>query len=375
MARRGENIRKRKDGRWEGRYTTLIANQKKTCSVYGGTYAEVKNKLTAAKETANVNCRLQTLAGGLMEHGGSTFRVVASRWLQNVYGKRKYSTYIKYKSIYDKYLSEIDDMKMAEISEKNIYEKLTLLSIQDSDVLKDSVISVLNQIIKYGNNECGCHCKLVTRLKHSGKRKTVEIFNSMEQRRLLNVLYEDMDIMKKGILICLFTGLRLGEICALKWSDIDLDMKILHVSSTVQRIAVEGHKTKTILYESTPKSECSMREIPLSGPAIRILVSIPIDGKYVLKGNSPMEPRTYESKLKGYLEKAGIANKNFHTLRHTFATNCIESGMDVKSLSEILGHADVQITLNKYVHPTLETKRQHMDNLSSIYGQIMGQCS
>lgn len=375
MARRGENIRKRKDGRWEGRYTTFIANKKKTCSVYGGTYTEVKNKLTAAKETANFNCQLQTLAGGLMEHEGCTFRVVASRWLQNVYSKRKYSTYVKYKSIYDKYLSEIDDMKMAEISEKNIYERLTLLSIQNSDLLKDSVISVLNQIIKYGNNEYGCHCKLVTRLRHCGKRKTVEIFNSMEQRRLLNVLYEDMDIMKKGILICLFTGLRLGEICALKWSDIDLDMKILHVSSTVQRIAVEGHKTKTILYESTPKSECSMREIPLSGSAIRILVSIPIDGKYVLKGNSPMEPRTYESKLKEYLEKAGIANKNFHALRHTFATNCIESGMDVKSLSEILGHADVQITLNKYVHPTLETKRQHMDNLSSIYGQIMGQCS
>lgn len=373
MARRGENIRKRKDGRWEGRYIVFIANEKKMSSVYAETYAEVKNKLTVAKLTANRKGAVTVSPSGIAEDSSRAIREIASEWLINIYNTRKYSTYIKYKNIYNKYLSEIKELKITELSENNIKKKLTFLNIQDSALLKDSVIGVLNQIIKYGNHKYGYHCELLERIKSPGKRKNIEIFNTMEQHRLFHVLSEDTDNMKKGILICLFTGLRLGEICALKWSDIDFDLNILHVTSTVQRIAADGYNSKTILYESAPKSECSKREIPLSDPVIQILKSIPVAGKYIIKGSAPVEPRTYECRLQKYLETADIANKNFHTLRHTFATNCIESGMDVKSLSEILGHADVQITLNKYVHPTLETKRHHMNNLTSIYGQFMGQ--
>ena len=94
---------------------------------------------------------------------------------------------------------------------------------------------------------------------------------------------------------------------------------------------------------------------------------------YVINDDSPMDPRTYQNKFKKYLQTAGIEYRNFHSLRHTFATNCINSGADVKSLSEILGHSDVKTTLNRYMHPTIETKRQYMNSLSSIYGQYMGQ--
>lgn len=195
----------------------------------------------------------------------------------------------------------------------------------------------------------------------------------MEQSRLFHVLCSEIDVFKMGILLCLLTGLRLGEICSLKCSDIDLHTKTLRVNSTVQRIAVDGCGTKTILYENKPKSIYSVREIPLSEGAVRLLKAFPMDGKYFIKGDAPMEPRTYQNKLKSYLRQAGIEHKNFHALRHTFATNCIESGMDAKSLSEILGHANVQITLNRYVHPSIALKRQQMNGLSSIYGQFVGQ--
>ena len=149
---------------------------------------------------------------------------------------------------------------------------------------------------------------------------------------------------------------------------------MLSVNATVQRIAIEGGKRKTMLMEGEPKSIFSRREIPLSDELARLLLSYrDRTGKYVINGERPMEPRTYQNRFQKYLQFAGIKKKNFHILRHTFATNCIESGVDIKSLSEILGHSDVKVTLNRYVHPTTEVKRQHMNSLSAIYGQLMGQ--
>ncbi|MBD5521775.1 MAG: site-specific integrase [Lachnospiraceae bacterium] len=194
--------------------------------------------------------------------------------------------------------------------------------------------------------------------------------------KLLQYLYEEMDIYKLEIIICISTGLRLGEICALKWNDIDLQGGLLHVNTTVQRIAMNGYNTRTILLEGEPKSIFSKREIPLSDEITKLLFSYHNVGEtYVINRNKPMEPRTYQNKFQKYLRLADIQKKNFHSLRHTFATNCISSGMDIKSLSEILGHSDVRITLDRYIHPTVETKRYHMNSLSEIYGQYMGRQS
>jgi len=128
--------------------------------------------------------------------------------------------------------------------------------------------------------------------------------------------------------------------------------------------------------EGEPKSIFSKREIPLADEVVKLLLPY-CNGaeRYVIHGNKPMEPRTYQNKFQKYLQMAGIERKNFHILRHTFATNCINSGIDIKSLSEILGHSDVKITLNCYVHPTIETKRQYINSLSVIYGQYMSQTS
>lgn len=182
-----------------------------------------------------------------------------------------------------------------------------------------------------------------------------------------------MDIYKLAVLICLFTGLRLGELCALKWSDIDFDHKILRVSRTVQRLYMEGGRTKTILVETPPKSEYSKREIPLSETMFELLMAFHGSEEYIFGKDKPLEPRTLQNHFKKVLKEAKLTDNNFHVLRHTFSTNCIEEGIDVKSLSEMLGHSDIQITLNRYVHPSMNTKRKHMDALSEFYGQICGQ--
>lgn len=376
MARRGENIRKRKDGRWEGRYCVITDTGKKTRSVYAATYTEIKKKLAYAKEATEenpLNQAIQRTVTTMTVTNKTTFRDMALAWLGYIREKRKYSTYVKYRDLYDKYLTELDGVLFENLSEQIISDKLSLLNTRESSALKHSVYGVLNQIVRFGNEKGGYSVTPFVRKRDNNRKKAIEILNVSEQQKLFAVLYKGADSYKKGILICLFTGLRLGEISALKWSDINFETKTLQVNMTVQRIAVEGYSTKTILYENPPKSECSLREIPLSDSMIEVLRSIPRRGIYVLNGNRPVEPRTFENKLKSYLKEAGIAPRNFHTLRHTFATNCIESGMDVKSLSEILGHADVQLTLNRYVHPTIETKRHHMNSLCSIYGHFYGQ--
>ena len=182
-----------------------------------------------------------------------------------------------------------------------------------------------------------------------------------------------MDISKAGIFLCLSTGLRLGEICSLKWVDIDQERRLLHVNRTVQRIKSKEGPAKTVLLETAPKSVFSNREIPMPDTLLALLMPFKKAGQeYILCTNKPMEPRTYQNHFKRYLGETKIPNYNFHTLRHTFATNCIDSGMDIKSLSEILGHSNVQITLDRYVHPSMDTKRKYINALSVDYGQLCG---
>jgi integrase len=133
---------------------------------------------------------------------------------------------------------------------------------------------------------------------------------------------------------------------------------------------VEGKNYKTQLVESAPKSFYSKREIPLSDQLYALLIKFKSSKTYLVNGDHPMDPRSYQYKFKQYLKKAGLADWNFHVLRHTFATNCIDNGADVKCVSELLGHADVKITLNRYVHPSMDTKRKQMNALSSAYGKL-----
>ncbi len=178
-----------------------------------------------------------------------------------------------------------------------------------------------------------------------------------EQQIMLTVLSAEMDLTRLGIYICLFTGIRIGELCALTWDDISLENNMIHIHRTMQRIQTPSGEKKTAILIAEPKSQCSIRDIPIAGTLREKLLQQPVRQGYVLTGskNKYVESRTMQNRFKEILDECEIRNAHFHTLRHTFATRCIEVGFDVKSLNEILGHANVSITLNCYVHPSMES--------------------
>lgn len=376
MPKHGTNIRRRADGRWEGRYKVLQSdNSYKYRSVYGKTCGEVKEKLkdiTAARQQCIAKNGTEAAD---QQQPAKTFTAISIKWLDHIKATRKYSTYVKYRSIYERHIRDlIGDVSVQEISYGLVNEKIFRdnSGIQYSQNLKHSVIAVINQILKYASdNYAYSEIQLTNRFVQS-KKKKIEIINHTEQALLIRYLHQEMDVSKAGILLCIFTGLRLGEICALKWDDIDFEQMIIHVRRTVQRVAVDGIGRRTMLILTEPKSTFSIREIPISAGTVQILNQIRHEDEYVVGGKTPLEPRTYQNRFKKYLRAVDVKEYNFHALRHTFATNCIDHDMDVKSLSEILGHANIQITLNKYVHPTMDTKRRQLSVLDSVYGQFCG---
>lgn len=375
MSRRGDNIRKRADGRWEGRYRCQDeVGRCKYRSVYGKTYRDVKEKLTSI--FIDMQRESITISQEKKENKFS-FGVVMENWLESVQQTRKHSTYMKYHGIYTCHIQNLFyDIPVVEINSNSVNEKLQTDKVgkEISQSMKYSIFTIMNQALYFAAENYNCQ---VTYLKYKipkKKHNPVEILNRTEQSKLIPYLYTDLDRSKAGIILCISTGLRLGEICSLKWDDIDFDQMVIHVNRTVQRIATLKGTTKTMLIETVPKSPFSVREIPISDTTRQLLSAFKVKGQeYVLCGDKPMEPRTYQNHFKKYLKEININNHNFHALRHTFATNCIDSGMDAKSLSEILGHSDIQITLNHYVHPTMDTKRKHINILSSVYGQYCGQ--
>ncbi|MBR1529174.1 MAG: site-specific integrase [Oscillospiraceae bacterium] len=191
-------------------------------------------------------------------------------------------------------------------------------------------------------------------------------FSKEEQAVLTQYLYLHLNPKNSGILFCLHTGLRIGELCALQWKNIDLENKTVTVSKTLQRVFIrdENGNTSTKIIVTTPKTKNSVRMIPISSMLIPVLKRMKPENPetYLLTGKlTPTEPRTYRDYYNRLLKKAGIQHINFHGLRHTFATRLIENGADYKTVSELLGHASVNITLNLYVHPQMEQKRKAVE--------------
>lgn len=371
MARHGENIRKRTDGRWEGRYLAYSPEKGKKIyrSVYGRSYEEVRDKLTTQKS-------LLKGSGGGMGRSGKTaqetqLKEFAEEWLQEVRAQKKYSTYIKYATVYNKHIAgALGECRLSGLKEARIEEELAVCG---SESIRKSIYCVLNQIIDFAGRKHGVFMPRLRKPAFQGAKAPAGAFSRTEQKKLFQALQEETDAYGNAILLSLHTGMRIGEVCALKWADVDMEDRLIAVARTVQRIqAEEERSTKTVLMESSPKSQSSKREIPLSPSAMEVFSRMPHSGEYVFGGKKQMDPRTLQYRFQKLLQRAGLPKKSFHALRHTFATNCVESGTDVKSLSEMLGHSDVKITLNRYVHPSMDTKRRCMDRLSVIYGQFLG---
>lgn len=460
MGRHGENIRKRNDGRWEGRYKFFDEGKGRYIyrSVYGRAYEEAKAKLSKAKlenycqeeltqlqqgetlQQPQEMRQFQQLQEGWLpqqlpqaqhqpqqlqegfgvfkknELSGETplFSQAAEGWLREIMGKRKHSTYVKYDTVYRTHLAgaigscQLSTADVQEMGEK-IFDHLLAEGLSDS--LQKSICCIANQILDFANRKYSAGIPLLERPPVKIKRKAAKVLSKKEQARLFSFIYhgvdkqswldqgrgpkqgrgagkgygrdqgqetgesQRLDKFKIAVLLCLYTGLRLGELCALKWSDLDFDSMCLAINRTVQRIAVQGHKTRTVLLETDPKSESSKRIIPLNAEMTGLLIQLKGGKPYIFGEEKPLDPRTMQYQFKRILKEAGVDGRNFHVLRHTFATNCVENRMDVKALSEILGHSDVKITLNRYVHPTMDSKREQMETLMDFYGQICGQAA
>lgn len=313
------------------------------------------------------------------QNSGSTakFSKTANQWLKNIRASKKYSTYMKYRKIYVQYLHPVfGEYQISKIDESLIVKQLLSRPDFQKRNLSDStircILNVISQILFFGGSNVKTRdiMKLVDR---NGKRVVeTEIFSMIDQKRLLRFLLTDTDQYKRGIIFCLCTGIRLGEICALENEDIDMLNRTIHIRRTVQRVQneyVEAGKPRTHLQISDPKTLHSVRTIPISNYLYDILKNHVSNDRYFLSGDRLTEPRFLERKLKNYLQRSGVNIKKFHTLRHTFATNCVAGGMDAKVLSVILGHASVNVTLNRYVHPTEKMKRDQLNKcMKGLFG-------
>ena len=231
----------------------------------------------------------------------------------------------------------------------------------------NSILSVLKSILKYGAQEKNLSITDLSKISVKQPRKPMRILSTVEQKRLSKYLLEHLTPCNLGILICLYTGLRIGEICALKWSDVCFDESCIFVHQSMQRIQTKNGTKNTAIFILPPKSSCSIRQIPIPAELVYVMKKYQKPANaFLLSGeeNKLIEPRCLENRFKVIASACSIDSITFHSIRHTFATRCVELGFDVKSLSEILGHASVNITLNRYVHPSMEIKQRNMNMLS-----------
>ncbi len=308
----------------------------------------------------------------------ATLGEYAEKWLETVRFQVKESTYVKYWNLlYSYIIPELGSLEWCALNRETI--ELFCGRMRSAGGQKHSglsaktvtdIMSVLRRIFYYAADHGEVMPFNISSITVKKEQKEMKVLTGNEQSRLYKYLCINHSARNLGILICMFTGLRLGEICALKWDDISFSEQTIFVHRTMQRIQTkddQGRKTKIII--TSPKSGSSVRKIPIPKELNKILFSCRGSGKgYILTGRQDtyVEPRTMERHFAKVLEQAGIEKVNFHALRHTFATRCVEMEFDVKSLSEILGHANVNITLNRYVHPTMEMKRKNMQKLSVL---------
>lgn len=373
MPRRGDNIRKRKDGRWEARYTLTddTGETRKYISVYGRTYQEARDK------------REQIVAQGQKETpktSAITFRDILAAWQAANRIRLKESSVSRYQNLIDTHiLPELGSKRMGQITVSVINRFLTTKlehgRLDHTGGLSPSYVRsialIISSAISFGASENMCSPLRSKITKPSIPKKELTILGVEEQTLLEKELLDDMDEEKLLIYITLYTGLRIGEACALRWEDIDLESKLLYVRQTVSRVWFrEGEKKKSRLIIGSPKSESSLRCIPVCSKLHTILSSFQYRRRYgyILMNtadSSFISPRTFEYRYKAILKRCSLDPINYHALRHTFATRCIERGVDIKSLSEILGHSDVSITLNTYVHSSMALKRLQLEKLVS----------
>ena len=359
MSKRGENIYKRKDGRFEARYVKeRDINDKivKYGYVYGKTYTEAKLKKQKAMENIN-EIRKKEKELALKKFNSSIFA-----WL-NAKISIKETTYYNYYTIIESKINpyfkniklrDVKDIHVVNFTRKLMEEGLSNKRIKD-------ILLILKQFFKYEKMDINIiYPKVPKNLIVTFKEEEVQI---MEEN-----LLDSNNMREFGIVFVLFTGLRIGELCALQWKDVDLEKQIIRVRKTLARIkSKEKGRLKTKVIIDTPKTETSVRDVPIHDelmPYLRKLKANNNEEYFILTNtNRFVTNNQYYNYYMNILDKLNIEKHKFHTLRHTFATRALLNGVDIKTLSDILGHSSVKITLDRYVHMKKEEKLMQINKL------------
>ena len=367
MPRRGENIYKRKDGRWEGR---SLKQDGKYRYFYSRTYKGVKEKMKNYQE-------IQESGKEKSSAGPKDACRLFETWLEDAALRVKPSTYESYYRCMNKYV--IPFFKQEEnqiITEESVLcfvkTMRELTGLADSSKKKNLTIFkiALKEILKGSADGFS----IIEQVKvPRPEDKEVKVFSLKEQRLIEHTALNSKDKRAAGIILCFYTGIRLGELCSLKWGDIDAETGTLSITRTVSRIKdFEEEEGKTILLVGAPKSRKSLRKIPLPEFLLKMSeergFSHANPDHYIFSdGEEPFDPRCYQKLYKKILKEAHVQDRKFHAIRHTFATRALELGVDVKTISELLGHSSVSITLNVYSHSLMEQKKAAIEKFNNMY--------
>ena len=334
-----------------------IQGSKKYKAVYGKTYSQVKEKL----HTLNVENVASDKVCSL------NFSEIVSLWLNATKARVKESSYYSYKSKFNAHISDyfknekyskITAVDISRFADEKISSGLSAKYVSD-------MVAMMKSAAKWCEQTRGYKNMIASAVAPKIKRKELSLLDNADRRKLQNYLINHESNTDTGIYLAMYTGIRIGELCALKWSDVDFDNNILHVSKTVQRISSPNGKRKTTVKVTSPKTDNAVREIPLPPfLASYLKKSSRNDDTYILSGNNKVvEPSCLSYRFKQILKKANVPPIKFHSLRHTFATDCLQIGFDVKTLSEILGHSDSETTMRFYIHSSMERKQACMSLL------------
>ncbi len=371
MSKKGENIYKRKDKRWEARYVKGYHpdGTPKYGYCYGKTYRDAKQKVTEAKAAILKNKPIPTTSRK------RRFAYYCDEWMRINRSRIRESTYVKYYGILDKHIKprlggclvqSLSSVIVEQFAHDLLYEEeLSPKTVKD-------ILTMLHSIVTYTAKQFSDPMQTIEIVYPKNPKKEMRVLTRDEQTRFVEYLLDDMDDCKFGVLLSLLTGMRIGEVCALRWENVSLTERTVKVKSTMQRLRDfdDNRVRKTKVVISEPKSDTSARVIPLTDYAVKLCKAqwCGEPAAFVLTGETDryIEPRTMQYRLGKYTKVCGLEDVHFHTLRHTFATRCIEVDFEIKSLSEILGHSSPRITLERYVHSSMELKRDNMNKLAAI---------